>query len=83
MYRSSMKRDKPDPDRRPSRSSAGPLIGGLLANLDHALTGRPKTPAQIEEQYREPWASADGLTVEGLDEPIDRPEPPDRSGAKL
>ena len=83
MYRSAMKRDKPDPDRLPSRSSAGPLIGGLLANLDHALTGRPKTPAQIEEQYREPWASADGLTVEGLEEPIDRPEPPDRSGAKL
>ncbi len=78
-----MKRPKPDPDRLPSKSSAGELIGGLLANLDHALTGRPKTPAQIEEHYREPWASADGLTVEGLDEPIERPEPPDRSGARL
>lgn len=78
-----MKREKPDSDRLPSRSSAGELIGGLLANLDHALTGRPKTPARIEEQYREPWASADGLTVQGLDEPMDRPEPPDRSGAKL
>ena len=55
----------------------------MLAGLDQALTGRPKTPAQIEEQYREPWASLDGHTVEGLDEPIDRPEPPDRSGARL
>ena len=78
-----MKRDKDDPDRLPSKSSAGELIGGILAGLDHALTGRPKTPAQIEEQYREPWASADGLTVEGLDEPVERSEPPDRSGAKL
>jgi hypothetical protein len=74
---------KPKPEPLASRPSAGPLIGGLLANLDHALTGRPKTPAQIEERYREPWASANGLTVEGLDEPIERREPPDRSGAKL
>ena len=78
-----MKRDKPDADRLPSKSSAGELIGGILAGLDHALTGRPKTPAQIEEQYGEPWASAEGVTVEGLDEPIERPEPPDRSDAKL
>ena len=80
-----MKGDKPDADSTPlpSKPSAGPLIGGFLAGLEHALTGRPKTPAQIEEQYGEPWATADGVTVEGLDEPIDRPEPPDRSGAKL
>lgn len=78
-----MKRDKVKSEPLPSKPSAGELIGGLLANLDQALTGRPKTPAQIEEQYREPWATADGLTVEGLDEPIERREPPDRSGAKL
>ena len=78
-----MKRDKVKSEPLPSKPSAGELIGGLLANLDRALTGRPKTPAQIEEQYREPWATADGLTVEGLDEPIERREPPDRSGAKL
>ncbi len=72
---------KPKPLR--SRSSAGQVIGGILAGLDQSLTGRPRTPAQIEEQYREPWASLDGHTVEGLDEPIDRPERPDRSGAKL
>ena len=60
------------------------MIGGLLAGLEHAVTGRPKTPAQIEERYTEPWASANGLTVEGLEDPIERPEPPpDRSGAKL
>lgn len=84
MYRGPMKRDKADDeDRLPSRPSAGELIGGFMANLDQVITGRPKTPAQIEEQYREPWASANGLTVDGLDDPIERRETPDRSGAKL
>lgn len=79
-----MKRDKTAEDERlPSRSSAGELIGGFMAGLDQLITARPKTPAQIEEQYREPWASANGLTVEGLDDPIERRESPDRSGAKL
>lgn len=78
-----MKRDKADPDRLPSEPTAGALIGGLLAGLDQALTARPKTVAQIEERYRDPWASAEGVTVEGLEERIERPEPPDRSGAKL
>lgn len=67
----------------PSRPSAGVSIGGFLAGIEHLITGRPRTPTHIEEQYREPWNSAEGVTVDGLDEPIDRPEPPDRSGATL
>jgi hypothetical protein len=82
-YGGGVKRKTDDPEPLPSRSSAGELIGGILAGLDHALTGRPKPTPQIEEQYNEPWASADGLTVEGLDDPVERPEQPDRSGAKL
>ena len=73
----------PDSEPLPSRSSAGEVIGGIMAGLDHLLTARPKPTTQIEEQYREPWASANGVTVEGLDEPIERPDRPDRSGAKL
>ena len=77
----------PDPARADapllSKPSAGQLNGGLLAGLEGIVTGRPKPVAQIEEQYGDNWASADGMTVEGLDEPIDRPEPPDRSGARL
>lgn len=75
--------DQPKTDALPSKPSAGMLIGGLLAGLEQAVTGRPKPVPQIEEQYGEGWASADGYTVDGLDEPIDRPEPPDRSGARL
>ena len=79
-----MKHDKTAEDERlPSRPSAGELIGGFMAGLDQLITSRPKTPAQIEEQYREPWASANGLTVDGLDDAIERRESPDRSGAKL
>lgn len=78
-----VKRTKPDSDRLRSKPSAGEVIGGMLAGLEQAVAGRPSAPAQIEEEYGEDWASADGLTVDGLDEPIERPEPSDRSGAKL
>ncbi|HUF06872.1 MAG TPA: hypothetical protein VMP86_05745 [Candidatus Binatia bacterium] len=75
--------EETDPTPLPSRPSGGQLIGGILAGLEHLLTGRPRPVAQIEERYRDPWASSLGVTVEGLDEPIERPEPPDRSGARL
>ncbi len=81
---------KPAPDNDdikdaalPSRSSSGELVAGILGTLDAALTNRPRPGAQIEERYREPWASADGVTVEGLDEPSERDEPDDTSGARL
>jgi hypothetical protein len=66
----------------PSRPGAGELIGGMLAGIEQMVSARPKPPAQLEEQYRDAWASLDGVTLEGLDEPVDRPEPPDRSGAR-
>ena len=79
-----MKRDDAGPrGRLPSRPSAGVVIGGILAGLEHFLTGTPRAVPQIEETYRDAWASLDGITVEGLDEPIERPERPDRSGARL
>jgi hypothetical protein len=61
----------------------GELIGGFLGTLDQALANRPRTVSQIEQRYREPWASVDGVTIEGLDEPIERPDTPDRSGTRL
>jgi hypothetical protein len=38
---------------------------------------------EISERHREAWNEADGLTVDGLDEPMERPEAPDRSGARI
>ena len=59
------------------------MIGGLFAGIDHMILNKARPVTQIEEPYREPWATKDGISVEGLDEPVDRPEPPDRSGARL
>ena len=75
-------RNGPMPDALPSRPSAGQLVGGLLGGIEQVVTGRPRPPAQIEEPYRDEWASIEGITVEGLEEPEERAEPPDRSGAR-
>jgi hypothetical protein len=75
-----------NPKRRdplPSRASAGQVIGGILAGLEHMVANRPRPVAEIQEQHRDRWNAADGLVVEGLDEPMERPEAPDRSGARL
>ena len=69
--------------RLPTRSRGGEIIGGILAGLEAAVTNRPAPPARIEEAYRDAWASLDGVTVEGLDDPPERPERPDRTGARL
>ncbi len=81
-----MRNDREDRTRDgalPSKASAGHVIGGLLAGLEQVVTGRPRPPAQIEEPYRDEWASVEGVTIEGLDEPRERADPPDRSGARL
>ena len=78
-----MPRSKDSDQPLPSRSGAGQLVAGILAGIDHLIANRPRPVPQIEEQYHDEWASADGLTVDGLDEPIERPERPDRSGARL
>ena len=70
-------------NRLPSKPSAGELVGGILAGVEHMVTARPRPPAQIEEPYRDEWASIEGVTIEGLDEPPEHPAPPDRSGARV
>lgn len=54
------------------------VIGGILGALDRLILSRPRPVTQIEEEYREPWATLDGVSVEGLEKRVDRPEPPDR-----
>jgi hypothetical protein len=67
----------------PANPSAGQVVAGILAGVEHLVANRPRPVAEIAERHRDPWNRADGLTVDGLDEPMDRPEPPDRSGARL
>jgi hypothetical protein len=59
------------------------VIGGILAGLDHLILSKPRPVTQIEVEYRQPWATLNGVSVEGLDKRTDRPEPQDRSGARL
>lgn len=67
----------------PSSPSAGHVVAGFLAGVEHLVANRPRPVTEIQEQHRDPWNAADGLTVEGMDEPMERPERPDRSGARL
>ena len=67
----------------PSRPSAGVVIGGFLAGLEHAISNRPPAVAQIEEPLRRERFERHGYVIDGLDDPIERREPPDRSGARL
>ncbi len=79
-----MARRKRQPDEPlPSRSSAGEVVAGLFGTLDHLILHRPRPVTEISEEYHDPWATADGVTVEGLDEPMEHPEPPDTTGARL
>lgn len=66
-----------------SRSSAGAAVAGLLGSLEATVTNRPRPVTQIEERYRDPWATVNGVTIEGLDDAPEREEPPDRSGARV
>jgi hypothetical protein len=70
-------------NRLPSRPSAGVIIGGFLAGLEATVTNRPPIVAQVEEPMRRERFERHGFVIEGLDEPIERPEAPDRSGARL
>jgi hypothetical protein len=67
----------------PHAASAGQVVAGMLAGVEHLVANRPRPVAEISEQHHDAWNAADGLTVEGLDDPVDRPEPPDRSGARI
>jgi hypothetical protein len=58
-------------------------VAGILAGVDHLVANRPRPVTEISERHREAWNEADGLTVDGLDEPMERPEAPDRSGARI
>jgi len=82
LRRSTRKKPRPVDGRLPSYPSSGQVIGGFLASLEQVVTGQQRPVAQIVEQHDEPWDSVGDVTVVGLDEPIERPTRPDRSGAR-
>lgn len=74
-----------DPDNRRLRSfsGVGQSIGTYIAGLEQLILHRREPPAiTVQEHDRVEEASrAAGLTW--THEPVERPEPPDTSGARL
>jgi hypothetical protein len=78
----------PKPGRKrealPNFEGATLSIGGFMAGLEQQiLHKRPPAAVVVEEEARSEPRSINGLQLDGPDEPIERPEPPDTSGARL
>ena len=68
----------------PNFTGASLSIGGFMAGLEQQILHKRPSPAiVVEEEARSEPRSVNGLQLEGGDEPIERPEPPDTSGARL
>lgn len=78
-----MKRNRSHRGALPLKPAAGIVIGGFLAGLEQAVTNRPPVVAQIETPAGRERFERHGFEFDGLEEPVERPEPPDRSGARL
>lgn len=71
-------------DALPSFTGASLSIGGFMAGLEQQiLHKRPPAAIVVEEESRSEPRSVNGIQLVGPDEPIEHPEPPDRSGARL
>ncbi len=71
--------------RLPSFTDVNLSIGQFMAGLEQKiLHNRPPAVVVVEEEARGARVTTNGLTVDNLPtEALDRPEPPDTSGAKL
>lgn len=68
----------------PDFKGASISIGGFMAGLEQQiLHKRPPAAIVVEEESRSEQRSLNGLVLDGPDELIERPEPPDTSGARL
>jgi hypothetical protein len=71
--------------RLPSFTDVNLSVGQFLAGLEQKiLHNRPPAVVVVEEEARGEQVTTSGLVVTDLPtDPLDRPEPPDTSGAKL
>jgi hypothetical protein len=75
-----------DPSGRlPSFEDVNLTVGQFMAGLEQKiLHNRPPAVVVVEQEGRGESVATDGLVIDDLPtEPMDRPEPPDTSGAKL
>jgi hypothetical protein len=71
--------------RLPSFTDVNLSVGQFLAGLEQKiLHNRPPAVVVVEEEARGEQVTTGGLVVTDLPtDPLDRPEPPETSGAKL
>jgi hypothetical protein len=75
----------PPSERLRSFSGVHLSVGAFLAGLEQKiLHARPPAVVVVEEHHRDESVTLNGLKVDNLPEgPLDRPEPPDTTGARL
>jgi hypothetical protein len=72
---------KPLPSFRDLNLSIGQFLAGLEEKILH---NRPPAIVVVEEEARGEQVTQDGLLIDHLPtEPLDRPKPPDTTGARL
>jgi hypothetical protein len=77
------RRDPADPNPLPSFEGVTQSLGTFLAGLEQKiLHNRPPAAVVVEEDERSTPRSIHGLSIE-MPEQIERPEPPDTTGARL
>lgn len=75
--------DPTDPKPLPSFDGVSQSVGTFLAGLEQKiLHGRSPAAVVVEEDERSTPRSINGLSIE-MPEQIERPEPPDTTGARL
>lgn len=73
----------PQPRPLPSFDGVTQSLGTFLAGLEQKiLHNRPPAAVVVEEDERSTPRSINGLSIE-MPEQIERPEPPDTTGARL
>jgi hypothetical protein len=76
-------RDESSSKPLPSFNMAGLTLGTFIAGLEQKiLHNHPPAPIVAEEHERSGARTLNGLTIE-MSEPLDHPEPPDTTGARL
>ncbi len=75
----------PGSGRLPSFDDVNLSVGQFMAGLEQKiLHNRPPAVVVVEQEGRGESVETSGLLIDDLPtEPLDRPEPPDTSGAKL
>jgi hypothetical protein len=77
------RRDPDEPEPLPSFDGVAQSVGTFLAGLEQKiLHGRPAAAVVVEEDQRSTPRSLNGMTIQ-MPEQIERPEPPDTTGARL